>query len=210
MLNIGGEMQKMEEDKLNFIYLFYGEETYLLDTAVKKIKKLFGEKVLGINYIELDEENMESLIQEIQMPPFGYQKKMIVVKNSGLFKKETKARGTSKKDLRDNLEKYLKENAEYIKENLVLVFVEDTVEKLNITKTVEALGGSVCEFELQKPAVLEKRLTAICNAYKVKAETGAISFLIETSGTNMQELINEIRKLIEFVRRKPELYQGKM
>ncbi len=46
---------------------------------------------------------------------------------------------------------------------------------------------------------LEKRLTSICNAYKVKVDTGAIKFLIETSGTSMQELINEIRKLIEYV-----------
>jgi len=46
---------------------------------------------------------------------------------------------------------------------------------------------------------LEKRLTAICNAYKVKADSGVIKFLIETSGTSMQELINEIRKLIEYV-----------
>lgn len=144
-------------------------------------------------------------MQEIQMPCFGYPKKMIVVKNSGIFKKDTKKRGTSSvKDLRDELEKYLKENIDYINENLVLIFVEDTIEKLNITKTIEALGGTICEYELQKPSIIEKRLTAICNAYKVKAEPGAISFLIETSGTSMQELINEIRKLIEFERRKSE------
>ena len=47
------------------------------------------------------------------MPCFGYDKKLIVVKNSGLFKKETKKRGVSNlKETRDNLEKYLKENAE--------------------------------------------------------------------------------------------------
>ena len=82
------------------------------------------------------------------------------------------------------------------------MFIEDSVEKLNITKTIENLGGILCEFELQKPIALEKRLTAICTAYKVKAEPGVIKFLIETSGTSMQELINEIRKLIEYVRRK--------
>lgn len=195
------ELEKtLKEEKLNYIYLLYGEETYLLDTAVKKIKKLFGERITGINYIELDEETIGSLMQELQTPSFGYPKKMIVVKNSGLFKKETKKRGAASiKDTRDELEKYLKENTEYVKENIVLIFIEDSVEKLNITKTVEAIGGIVCEFELQKPIMIEKRLAAICNAYKVKAEQGAISFLIETSGTSMQELINEIRKLIEYV-----------
>ena len=133
------------------------------------------------------------------MPCFGYPKKMIVVKNSGLFKKETKKRGTSVKEIRDNLEKYLKENSEAIKENIIIIFIEDSVEKLNITKEIEKIGGIITEFELQKPLALEKRLTAICNAYKVKVEDGAIKFLIETSGTSMQELINEIRKLIEYV-----------
>mgnify|MGYP002627180245 CR=1 FL=1 len=149
--------------------------------------------------MELDEESITSLMQELETPCFGYPKKMIIVNNSGLFRKETKKRGAaSVKELRDTLEKYIKDNIEYIKENLVLIFIEENVEKLNITKTVEQMGEVVCEFELQKPIVIEKRLTAICNAYKVKAEQGAIEYLIEVSGTNMQTLINEIRKLIEY------------
>jgi len=132
---------------------------------------------------------------------------MIVVKNSGLFKKETAKRKTSDlKEIRDSLEKYLKENAEEIKERLVLVFVEDKIEKLNITKTVQELSGIVCEFSFQNLISIEKRLTSICSAYKVKVDNGAIKFLVETSGTSMQNLINEIRKLIEYVRRRGNNY----
>lgn len=123
---------------------------------------------------------------------------MIVVKNSGLFKKETKKKVAGLKELRDSLESYLKENLGDIKENLILVFVEDNIEKLKVTKTVEEIGGVICEFEYQKPLQIEKRLEAIANAYKVNVENGAIRDLIETSGTSMQELINEIRKLIEY------------
>ena len=36
---------------------------------------------------------------------------------------------------------------------------------------------------------------------------GAIRYLIDVSGTSMQILINEIRKLIEYVRRKSEQLQ---
>ena len=132
--------KELNQGKLNSIYLFYGEETYLLETAVKKIKKLFWEKITGINYIELDEETIKSLIQEIQMPCFGYDKKMIVVKNSGLFKKEMKKKTTSSlKEIRDNLEEYLKQNSNDVMQNVILIFIEDTIEKLNITKTVEAI-----------------------------------------------------------------------
>ena len=132
--------KELSQGKLNSIYLFYGEETYLLETAVKKIKKLFGERITGINYIELDEETIKNLMQEIQMPCFGYDKKMIVVKNSGLFKKETKKKTTaSVKEIRDNLEEYLKQNAKDIMQNIILIFIEDTIEKLNITKTIESI-----------------------------------------------------------------------
>lgn len=77
---------------------------------------------------------------EIQTPPFGYEKKMIVIKNSGILRKETKKKVTGLKELRDSLEKYLKENIEEVKKSLVIVFEEELVEKLNITKTIEEIG----------------------------------------------------------------------
>ena len=46
----------MKEEKLNSIYLLYGEEKYLLETKLKEIKSLFGECVKGINYIIIDEK----------------------------------------------------------------------------------------------------------------------------------------------------------
>lgn len=41
----------MPKDDLNGIYLLYGEETYLIEKAIKNIKKTFGELIPGINYI---------------------------------------------------------------------------------------------------------------------------------------------------------------
>ena len=41
------ELEKeLNEKKLNSIYLLYGEETFLLETALKKIKKIFGETLI--------------------------------------------------------------------------------------------------------------------------------------------------------------------
>ena len=36
------------------VYLLYGEETYLLEAKLKKLKKEFGEAVKGINFIQID------------------------------------------------------------------------------------------------------------------------------------------------------------
>lgn len=49
---------ELKAGKLNNIYLLYGEERFLLDNNVKKIKKLFGETVNGINYIQIDNTNV--------------------------------------------------------------------------------------------------------------------------------------------------------
>ena len=67
--------KELKEGKLNEMYLFYGEETYLMDTSLKKIRNLFGEQIKGINYVEIDDTNLEQLISNLQTPSFGYPKK---------------------------------------------------------------------------------------------------------------------------------------
>ena len=86
------ELEKeLSQGKLATLYLLYGEEVYLLEKVERKIKKIFGNLVLGINYIQIDEKNIENLITDIQTPPFGFNKKLIIVKNSGLFNKTNKS-----------------------------------------------------------------------------------------------------------------------
>lgn len=193
--------QELKQGKLNSIYLFYGKEEYLLETSVKKIKKLFGNILLGINYIQIDETNISSLISEIQMPSFGYDKKLIVVKNSGLFKK-TKAGGrktTTKKDnsLQNTISTFIEENINLINEAVILIFIEEEIDSNTLSKTIEKYGV-VCNFEKLKPMQIATRLKAICNAYKVKIDDKTMQEFIENCGTSMQVLINEIRKLIEY------------
>ena len=84
-----------------------------------------------------------------------------------------------------------------INESVILVFVENEVEKNSIYNTIEKIG-TVCNFEEQKPFQIIKRLKAICNSYKVNVDESTLQYLIESCGTNMQDLINEIRKLIEY------------
>ncbi len=55
--------KELNQGNLSSLYLLYGEEEYLLETSVKKIKKLFGESLTGINYISLDDTNVNRLIR---------------------------------------------------------------------------------------------------------------------------------------------------
>ena len=188
-------LDKSIQTELKPLYLIYGEEQYLVDTSVNKIKKKFGEKVLGINYILIDETNLDNLISDIEMPAFGFDKKLIVVKNSGLFKKDGRKKSGS--PIQDKIADYIKNNMDVIEESVILVFVEQEADK-NVVFEEISKNGIVCNIEELKPIQLVKKLKQICNLYKVNVEESTLNYLVENSGTNLQHLINEIRKLIEY------------
>ena len=196
MLKVEEIEKKVNQVTVKGIYLLYGEETFLLEQQVTKMKKIFGELVKGINYIIIDENNIQELIADIETPAFGYPKKLIIAKNTGLFKRGEKSGGLSK-EFKEKINLYLKENIEMINESVLLIFIENEVEKNSIFNTIDKIG-IVCNFEEQKPIQIIKRLKAICKAYKVEVSEINLQYLIECCGTNMQELINETRKLIEY------------
>jgi len=190
--------KELNQGNLSSLYLLYGEEEYLLETCVKKIKKLFGEILLGINYIALDETNITRLIGEIETPAFGFEKKMIIVKSSGLFKKETRGKSKNSGSLSEKISEYIENNIKQINETTIIIFIEKEIGKTSLATILEKLGIS-CNFEKLKPNQISTRLKKICSLYKVNIDDKTMQFFIETCGTSMLVLINEIRKLIEYV-----------
>ncbi len=197
------------------IYLFFGEERYLLETRVKKIKKDFGELVQGINYIQIDDTNVEELISDLETPAFGFPKKLIIAKNTGLFKKEKKTASKSKTSkegketkkkkavsqeklpLSEKIANYIQDNEQELKETIELVFIEEESEKNTLYQMIEQTG-EVKEFALLKLPELVANLKKLVSAYQVTLDDNTAKYLVESCGTSMQDLINEVRKLIEY------------
>ena len=197
MLKIEELEKELKDNKLASIYLLFGEETFLLETNLKKIKKKFGEVIKGINYVLIDEDNIEDIISNIETPAFGYEKKLIIVKNAGLFKSGNKKQKDSVNKIREKIDKYIKNNIESINESNVIVFIEEDASKNSLMNTIDKYG-IICKFEFQKPVQLQRRIKTICKGYKVDIDNQTVQYFIECCGNNMQELINEIRKLIEY------------
>ena len=138
------------------------------------------------------------IISDLETPSFGFEKKLIIAKNTGLFKKDGRKKAPKNdQSIKSKLLEYLKENFEYIKDSVILVFVEDEADKSELLDFINE-NGIVCNFEYQKPAQIQARIKAITNAYKVNIDAPTLSYFIECCGTDMQNLINEIRKLIEY------------
>lgn len=190
--------KELKSGQLQSLYLLYGEELYLVESNLKKIRNLFGECVKGINYIMIDEQNISEIISDIETPSFGYEKKLIIARNTGLFKKEGKRKTGDNAKIKDKLAEYIEENIKIINESVVLVFVEEEADSKSVIYKAIEKNGIVCKFDFQKPNQIEQRIKAICNAYKVNIDSQTMRYFIECCGTNMQDLINEIRKLIEY------------
>lgn len=172
--------KKLKNGEFNAIYLLYGEETFLLENCVKKIKSNFGNIIDGINYIKIDDSNIEQLIANIETPAFGFEKKLIIAKNTGILKKEAKKKDARNTTIQKNISEYIENNIEIIKDSVIIVFVEQEVNKTELYKTIEKYGF-ICNFEKLKPVQIVKRIKAICNAYKVNVDESTIMYLIECS-----------------------------
>ena len=88
--------KEIKQNNPETIFLLFGEETYLLENSLKRIKKNFGETISGINFVTLYENNVENLVQEIETPAFGYEKKLIIIRDSKIFQRGGKGKSKEK------------------------------------------------------------------------------------------------------------------
>lgn len=168
------------------IYILYGEDEFLLNEYIKKIKKAFGSIQLGVNYIQIDESNVSNIISDIETPAFGFEKKLIIAKDTGLFKK--------KNTTSERITEYLKETEI---PDVELIFIEKDIEKNSLFNLVQKIG-KVEEFKEQKLPQLISKVVSLTKAYDIIIKENVAQYFIECVGTNMSDIVNELRKLIEY------------
>ena len=108
MISIEDLETQLKNGQLSSLYLLYGEELFLLESNLNKIKKMFGTAVKGINYILIDNTNVSQIISDIETPAFGYEKKLIIARNTGLFKKEGKRKDADISNIKEKLNNIIK------------------------------------------------------------------------------------------------------
>ncbi len=185
------------------VFLFYGDNKYYRELYINKIKRIFQDLVLGINYIKLSDSNVLNLVSEANTPTFGYENKLIVVNNSKLFKINRKKGNDDSSD--DNMGgnsnevdilAFLENNN--IPDNVTIIFNEDDVAKTKkIYKTVDKIGV-VSEFKTLNESQLVSYVSTLCSKYNVIINKDVANYFVESCSNNMDDIINEIRKLIEY------------
>lgn len=179
-------MQNIKEHiKLNQykpVYLLYGTEAYLKKLYKNKLKDgILGDSdAMNYTYYEGKGIDIYKVIETAETLPFFSERRLIIIENSGLFK--------SQSDLADYIKK--------IPETTHLVFVENEVDKRNrLFKAVKDCG-MVSQMDGMDENNLKLWVTSLLNKSGKKITANTLLYLIGKSGTDMENLSNEIEKLI--------------
>lgn len=178
-------MKLLNEDiktgQLKQAYLLYGEEDYLRRQYRDRLRQaLAGQDTMNCHYFEGKNIVPEELIDLAETLPFLAERRVIVVENSGFFKKGG-----------DVLAEYIQNMAE----TAYLVFVETEVDKRSrIFKAVKD-KGRVTEFAAQEEATLTKWVLGMIGREGKKITSQDLRCFLEKTGADMENICKELEKL---------------
>ena len=165
------------------VYLLYGSESYVQARALNKLLSALVPQEDDMNFTRLDEKNAtpEQLIPLAETLPFFAERRVILVSDSGLFKKSC-----------PELEEYLPT----MPESSVLIFSEKEADKrLKLYKTVSGMG--VCEeFVPLDEEGIQKQVVRILRQEGRSMNRAGFEYLLNRVGTSMQDICIELEKLI--------------
>ena len=104
---------------MKMLFVIYGTERLLMDQRLQKLKKQYqcSEEFMNYSQYDLNKESMETVLEDVMIPPFLSDHKMIVVKNADFL--------TTKKVKKENQDEYLMDCMKYLDEHIHLVIFHD-------------------------------------------------------------------------------------
>lgn len=164
------------------VYLLYGEESYLRLQYRDKLKAALvaADDTMNYHYFEGKDTNPLELIDLAETMPFFAERRVILVENSGFFKKSV-----------DQLAEYLRAVAP----TACFVFVEREVDKRGrMFKAVRDAGRAV-EFAQQNEATLKKWILVQLKKEEKRIAEPTLNYFLQKTGTDMENIYRELEKV---------------
>ncbi|XME00965.1 DNA polymerase III subunit delta [Lachnospiraceae bacterium C1.1] len=166
-------------------YLLYGEESYLKGLYKKRFKSALAADGDNMNFTVFSGSAIDTkeLIDLADTMPFMVEKRLIIVEESGFFKKSN-----------EELAEYLKN----VPEETCIVFIENEVDKRG--KMYKAVSKYGCAEELKTPeeSQLRKWVAASFQKNGKKIRSSSVDFFIARVGNSMCTLESEMDKLVAY------------
>ncbi len=202
--------KSIKSNEVGKLYLFFGIEDYLIRNYCEQIEKaIISEDFKMLNKVVLDGKTQPAqIIDNCQTAPVFSDRRLVIVRNSGLFKGSRKADGDDQSEASgkkaksaakkgkggDELAEFLQE----VPEHVCLVFVEQEIDKRIKYVDIIDKNGLIVEFDYKKPDELAgwviKRLKEIDH----DASLRTASMIVEYCEQGMDDVLNELKKLCAY------------
>lgn len=182
-------MQQLNQDikERNFrpVYCLFGEEEYLKRTYKNRlIQAIAGDDTMNVNRFVEKEAEIPAVIDAAETMPFFAEYRLIVIENSGLFKREA-----------DRLVEYL----DRMPETTIMIFVESQMDKRSkLYKKINSVGYAA-EMGRQSEKELQTWILRFLKQEGKQISGRAMELFLEMAGDDMENIRMELEKLVSFM-----------
>lgn len=172
------------------LYLCYGKEDYMKKQYVNNIKKQIidpANEIMNFEILEGKGVTVDQIIDFAETMPFMSERRLMIIKDSGLFK-------SGKKDESTKLATYI----EKLPSTVCIIFMESEIDKrLSLYKKVNKLHEAA-EFKVPSDRELAAWTKIELRRYKVLMSSQVIEYFVRVVPPGMESIINEIQKLASY------------
>ena len=178
------------------IYLFFGEEEYLIQEKIEEFKKNIVNPSLNIEQIDGQEPDQERIVSALQTNTLLGGEKLVIIKHADLKHEDWNA---------------LAPSLEAVPSGITVIFWAQAVDKRSkFYKLIDRIGEA-CEFkpfaDWEQDQVVSWIVRRARSLGKEIKNPAALS-LQQICGNSLYKLASEIDKLITFVGEKPVIDEG--
>lgn len=185
------ELKKnLKEGKLESLYLFFGDESYLKELYEKQIKELVPDGGFeDFNHIKF--EGPDTALSEYddawESFPMMTDKKLIIIKDSQIFNRPN-----------EEVKSFWQEKFKRVSDDTVVIFDETKIDKRSVTYKALIKNGVAVEFNYLSDADLVTWVNKQALNAKRKMSKETAYYFISVCDKGINNLQNEFNKLIDY------------
>lgn len=174
------------------LFVIYGTERFLMDQRLEKLKKEYhcNEEMMNYSTYDLTKDDMEAVMEDMMMPPFLSNEKMIVLTHADFL--------TTRKQKKENHDGELfLQCVQSMDEHVHLIVFNDQKNFDERKKAVKFLRKEAKFFEIDTLNYYKVSST-VRQAVKKRhctIDDDALELLLSRKGTNLIDIVSEVEKL---------------
>lgn len=189
--------KQIKDNNLSPLYILYGEEDFLRDIYVKRIIDAVPDGGFpDFNHIRLSGADIpfSEYDDAWESFPMMTDKKLIHIKDSGIFSSKRGAGGASTEEKKE----FWSEKLSRICDDAVVIFDESSVDKRSALFKAAVKAGTAVEFSYLSDADLVSWVIKQCLNAKKRISKENAYYLVTLCDPGLGNINNELKKLLDF------------